>query len=403
MDYSKKLAKRTLGMQTSAIRKILKVANQQGVISMAGGLPAPETFPTDIIKRLSHKVIDEIGPSIFQYGVTEGNLELRKQLSVYLRQKEIKISPDDVNISTGAQGAIDAAAKVIIDPGDFVAVESPTFLAAIKTFKTYQPKLVEIPTDDKGIIPDEIEKIVRKNKVKLLYLIPNFQNPTGYTLSLDRRKKIALIVKKHKVLTIEDDPYYELRYSGKDIRPIYTLAPDNVIYIGTFSKILSPGMRLGYYVAKSPLRKLMTSVRQGVDVHANSFAQAIAAEYLRGGHLESHLPKIVSIYKTRLEVMLDSLERYFPRIFNWSRPEGGMYVWVKGSKSFDAKAIYQKAIKRGVAFVPGEFFFVDQSKGKNTMRLNFTNVNENDNKKGIRILGSLLSELPAGITSANTT
>lgn len=391
-DYSTHLARRTHTMSSSAIREIFKVLATPGMLSLAGGIPAPESFPMDIINHLHEVVVEKYGSSIFQYGITEGFPPLREVLVNLVARKSIKVTSDNICVSTGAQSAIDAAAKVLIDREDIVAIEAPTFLASIKTFKAYEPNFVELPTDDEGIIPDAYEDLLKTKKVKLTYIIPTFQNPTGRSLSLERRKAIAQLAKEYDSLILEDDPYYELRYEGTPHPPIYTFAPEHVIYVGSLSKIFSPGLRLGYYIAPKAISDLMTSVRQGVEVHPNHYGQALASEYL-GKHFDTHLPKILDIYRPRLSAMLNALEAALPEGFYYSKPEGGMFVWVEGIKGFNASKAYEEGIRQKVAFVPGKYFFVDPSKGEHTLRLNFTTESEDTLKRGIKLLGAIFSKV----------
>lgn len=392
IDYAKKMANRTKKLSTSAIREILKATQNPEIISLAGGLPAPETFPIKSLSKLCTNAVEKYGTQVLQYGITEGFLPLRQALVPILQSRGFKNSTaQEIFISTGAQNAIDAAAKILLNKNDLVAIESPTYLGSIKTFKSYEAKFIPIPMDENGIIPEEYENILKTHKIKVTYLIPTFQNPTGRTLSLERRKKIAQIVTQYDSLIIEDDPYYELRYSGKPIPPIQTFAPDHVIYIGSLSKVFSPGSRLGYYVAPKPLAQAMTSVRQGVDVHANSLTQAIASEFITTGKMQKQLPKTLKLYSKRLNIMLTALKAHLPKNFAFSKPKGGMFVWVEGPPEFNAQAFYATAIAQKVAVVPGSSFFTDNS-GTNTFRLNFTTVTEANIKKAIKILGELLQK-----------
>jgi 2-aminoadipate transaminase len=390
MDYSQKFAAHTTHMSTSAIRELFKALATPGMISLAGGVPAVETFPAEIISKLAAEVISEVGPSIFQYGITEGELPLREAVANHLKARGIETDPENVFISTGAQNAVDATARILLDHGDTVALEAPTFLAAIKSFKTFSPNFVSIPTDEQGVIPDELEKLASENSLKLVYLIPTFQNPSGRTVPQDRRDRIAEIAKKHDLLIIEDDPYFELRYSGDCVQPLQVLAPEHVVYIGSLSKVLSPGLRLGYYIAPEPVAELITSVRQGVDVHANRLGQYIAAKYLGEGHLAKHLPATLELYRKRRDCMLASLEEHFSETnFRWSQPEGGMFVWMEGPDGFDAGAMYKQALEKKVAVVPGKSFFADPEKWNHTFRLNFTNVPEEKIREAIELLAEV--------------
>lgn len=384
------MATRTKKLSTSAIREILKATQDSQVISLAGGLPAPETFPTKSLTALCQSAVDKYGSSILQYGITEGFVPLREALISILEKRGLKnITADEIFISTGAQSAVDAAAKILINKNDIVAVESPSYLGGVKVFKSYEAKFISIPMDDQGIIPEKFEQILKRHKVKVTYLIPTFQNPTGRTLSLQRRKQVAQIIKKYDALVIEDDPYFELRYSGNPIPPLKTFAPDNVIYIGSLSKIFSPGLRLGYYIAPKILAQTMTSVRQGVDLQPNSLAQAIASEYISSGLLKKQLPKTIKLYSKRLKAMLDALKTHLPKNFSYSKPSGGMFVWVEGPKNFDSQKFFALAIAHKIAIVPGRTFFTDNT-GTNTFRLNFSTVTEKKIQQAVALLGKLL-------------
>ncbi len=393
MDYKSKLADRAQNLDSSAIRELFKTVTIPGIIAMSAGSPAPETFPIDFIRDMNDVVIDKYGSQLFQYGVTEGLNPLRKALVKVLKNRFIDVNWENVFVSPGAQNAIDAVGKILINKGDKVGTESPTFLTSLKTLRAYEPELVSIEMDEDGIIPESLERAIVQDKIKFAYLIPNFQNPSGRTLSLERRKQVADIIKSHDTIILEDDPYFELRYVGEHTPPIREFAPDNVIYIGSLSKIFCPGMRLGYYIAPGPFAELMTSTRQGVDIHANNYAQALAAEYIEGGHLDSHLPEIIGIYRPRLKLILNELEQNMPDGFTWSKPDGGMFIWIEGPEGFDANAAYKKGIERKVAFVPGKPFFVDESKGTNTMRLNFTNVNEEQIREGVKRISDVLKDM----------
>lgn len=363
-------------IEKSAIAEILKVINQPGMISLAGGLPAPETFPVKIIEKLAISVLKKYPNIALQYGPTEGLQLLREVLVEFLKEKGIKTSFKNIGITSGSQQFLDLIAKATINPDDYIFVEAPTYIGAIDAFNPYQPKYQQIKTDNEGIDPYDLEKQLKNKKPKFIYLVTTFQNPTGRTTSENRRQQIAKIIKKYRILTIEDDPYGSLRYRGKEIKPLQTFAPDYVVYLSTFSKILSPGMRLGFYVAPNEIFKLINIAKQTSDLHTNSFSQLIAAEYLKTGDFKKHLPKIIDIYKKRQEAMLKALDEFFPKNFWWSKPDGGMFIWVEGPKNFDSVKVYWQAIKEKVAYVPGQYFFVNPNQGKNTFRLNFTNVSE---------------------------
>ena len=376
MDYQTFLADRTRLMQTNAIREILKVVSKPGVISLAGGIPSPQSFPMDLFELLVDKVLTKYKSGAFQYDLTEGFLPLREQVSALLSTRGIDASADGVNITSGSQGTLDALGKLLISKGDKVAMESPTYLGAISAFNPYEPEYISMQTDDQGLIPQSLDQTLETHKIKLIYLVPTFQNPTGRTLPLERRQQIAQIIQKHNALLVEDDPYSSLRYQGTQVPAIKTMAPEHVIYVSTLSKVFAPGLRIGFYAAPEFLRQWLVMVKQGVDLHTSTFNQALAAEYLEGGYLDTHLPKIIDLYRPRQKAMLDALEKQMPKDFICTPSDGGMFLWVTGPKGFDEMALYDKAIENGVAFVPGRFFYTDPSQGKGTMRLNYTMTDE---------------------------
>ena len=390
MNVESLVAERVRIIKPSAIREILKVVGKPGMVSLAGGIPAPDSFPMDIMEDLVHTVFTKYSSSALQYGTTEGFMPLREALAVYLGKKGITTTSEEICITSGSQGSLDAIGKVFINPGDKIAIEAPTYLAALQAFNPYGPEYLSIETDEKGVIPESLDSILSENDVKFVYIIPTFQNPTGRTIPLDRRKKIAEIVSRHDVLVIEDDPYGELRFRGEVVPPIATLAPKQVMYISTFSKIFAPGLRLGFYVAPEGVSNWLVRVKQGIDLHTSTFNQALAAEYLSGGFLEKQLPKIVSLYAPKQEAMLKGLEDFFPDSFSWSRPEGGMFIWAEGPEGFDAERTYPRAIEKNVAYVPGKFFYADPDDGPGTMRLNFTMSGADEIYKAIQTLAGVI-------------
>ena len=393
MEFEKLFADRTAVMGASAIREILKVVSQPGMVSLAGGIPAPESFPLAILKDLVNVVFDKYADRAFQYDLSEGFPPLRAALTGYLsRQRGINVPEDEILVATGSQGVLDALGKIFISAGDAVAVESPTYLGALQAFNPYRPHYISLATDDDGLLPESLERVLAAEKVKFVYLVPTFQNPTGRTLPLERRQAVAEILQRHDALLIEDDPYSLLRYGGEDLPPIRTLAPENVVYIGTLSKVFAPGLRVGFCVAPEPVRRWLVMVKQGVDLHTSTFNQALAAEYLTGGHLDRHLPRIIGIYAPRQTAMLNALERYFPEEFRWSKPEGGMFIWTEGPKGMDMTRVYWTAVEKKVAFVPGTFFFSAAGEGIETARLNFTMADETTIDAAVAVLADVFRE-----------
>jgi 2-aminoadipate transaminase len=392
VNFEHLLADRTKVMGASAIREILKVVSQPGMISLAGGIPAPASFPMQIICELSFSVIEKYESLAFQYDLTEGFMPLREALVGHLKSKHIDARAEEILVTSGSQGVLDAIGKILISRGDKVAVEAPTYLGAIQAFNPNEPEYVRMDTDQDGLIPDSLDDALAKNAIKFVYLVPTFQNPTGRTISLDRRRAIAEIIQRHNALLVEDDPYSDLRYRGDPLPPIKHFAPDHVVYASTLSKTFAPGLRIGFCVAPPLIRRWLVLVKQGVDLHTSTFNQALAAEYVSGGHLAMHLPKIIALYKPRQEAMLMAMDRHFPRGLTWSRPEGGMFIWVQGPKSLDMEAVYDRCVERKVAFVPGKFFYTQEGEGLETMRLNYTMIDEKKIEKAIVTVGGVLSE-----------
>ena len=381
------LAERTGNMGSSAIREILKVLSRPGIVSLAGGMPAPEAFPMQYMKEITERVIDRYRTDALQYGTTEGFLPLREALSRHLKSRWIDATSDRINITTGSQGVLDSLGKILISPGDAVAVEAPTYLGAIQALNPYGPKYVRMRTDADGLIPESMEEVIKEHHPKMVYLIPTFQNPTGRTIPLNRRKRIAEIAEETNTLVIEDDPYGALRFRGTFIPPIYTMAPDHVVYCGSFSKVFAPGLRVGFYVAPQFIANWLVMAKQGVDLHTSSFTQALATEFLEGGYMDRHLPHIVELYKPKQEAMLNAMEEYFPKSFTWSKPDGGMFIWAEGPDGTDAMEIYNEAIENNVAFVPGRYFYTEEGEGKETMRLNYTMADATTIRDAIARLG----------------
>lgn len=383
-------------MQRNQIREILKVAYQPGMISLAGGIPAPETFPIEELYRINEQVLDLHGAAALQYDLTEGYAPFRAALAGYLAGKGITAEAEQLLVFNGSQSALDTLGKVLVTPGDMIAIESPSYLGAISAFSAYGPQYVSIETDDDGILPDSLAKVLDEQPVKFIYLVTTFQNPTGRTLSLQRRREIAEIIKARDALVVEDDPYSDLRFRGQALPPLQSFAPDNTVYVSTLSKIFAPGLRLGFCLAPPVIREWLYTAKQGADLHSNTYAQALATEYIRGGYIERQVPKIIALYRPRQEAMLAAMAQHFPSEYRWTQPEGGMFVWVEGPPDVDAERIYWKAVERKVAFVPGKYFYTNQAEGLATMRLNFTRVDEATITRAIASLGETLREYGRG-------
>ena len=390
MSLERLLAERTHHIQSNAIREILKVVSQPGMVSLAGGIPASESFPLPAITELEQRVMERYGPLAFQYDLTEGFVPLREALVDYVARAEVHTDAEQLIVTSGSQGALDSLGKILITPGDRVAVEAPTYLGALSAFNPYGPEYVQLATDDDGAVPESLEEHLRQGPVKVAYLVPTFQNPGGRTLTLDRRRAFARIAAEHDLLLIEDDPYRELRYRGESLPSIHSFAPDNVVYLGTFSKVFAPGFRVGFAVAPEVVRRWMVLAKQGTDLHTSTFSQAICAEYLSSGELERHLPRIVEIYRPRRDAIVDAMETHFPAWMRWSDPDGGMFIWAETDRDVDTVTLYNEAVAQNVAFVPGRFFYANPDDGRATMRLNFTMNDPEQISAAVEKLGALL-------------
>lgn len=390
MNLERLLAHRTQQMEASAIREILHAASAPGVVSLAGGLPADDSFPLDVMDELMTSVLRRYGASALQYDASEGFAPLREALVAHLAARGVATTAEGIVVFTGSQGVLDALGKVLITAGDVVAVEAPTYLGALQAFNPYEPRYVEIATDDEGVVPASLDAVLSNSRVKFVYLVPTFQNPTGRTLSLARRREVAAILRRHDALLVEDDPYSDLRYTGEALPPIHSMAPDHVVYVSTLSKTFAPGLRIGFCVAPKMLRRWLVIARQGVDLHTSTLGQALAAEYVSGGHLERQLPAIIDLYRPRQQAMLEALGRHLPEGFHWTRPEGGMFVWVQGPKGLDTEVLNRQVLERGVAFVPGKYFFVKQGDGVSTFRMNFTAAPPEAIERAVEVVGEAI-------------
>ncbi len=391
-DFQRLLSQRTLTIRKNQIREILKVVSQPGMISLAGGIPAPETFPLEELYRINEAVLDRYGVAALQYDLTEGFTPFREALVSYLGAKAITVGADDILVFNGSQSVLDTLGKVLITPGDAIALETPSYLGAISAFSAYEPRYVCIATDDEGILPESLEEALDRQEIKFIYLVTTFQNPTGRSLSIERRLQVAEIVKGRGALVIEDDPYSDLRYRGEAVPPFYTYAPENTVYVSTVSKVFAPGLRLGFCVAPPLIHEWLYTAKQGADLHSNTYAQALATEYIRGGVIDMQVPKIIELYRPRQEAMLAAMEQHIPGDYTWTKPDGGMFIWVEGPAGLDAEALYWKAVERKVAFVPGKYFYIDPADGLPTMRLNFTRPNEATIEEAIAALGRVMRE-----------
>jgi 2-aminoadipate transaminase len=397
-------AHRTQKMGSSVIRELLKLTEQPDIISFGGGLPAPEVFPVKEFREACNYVLDHFGAQALQYSTTEGYRPLREMIARHTCRYMVEVTPENILITSGSQQALDFVGRLFINRGDYIVVESPSYLGALQAWNAYGAQYIPVRTDENGMVVDELEAALRIGP-KFIYVLPNFQNPSGVTLSLERRKKLIEIADKYGVPIIEDDPYGQLRYEGEHIPSLVTLDSEyrgknggtysgNVIYLSTFSKLLAPGLRLAWVIAPEQVIRKLVMTKQAADLHTASFNQYVAYEVGKGGFLDEHVKVIRSVYKERRDVMLEMMDEMFPPEVHWTRPQGGMFLWGIMPEHMDAAEVLKVAIQRKVAFVPGEAFHACGG-GKNTMRINFSYSSPETIREGITRLGTTLKELLA--------
>ena len=383
-------ADRTRRIHGSDIRALLKVTSMRDMISLAGGLPAPEAFPIQEFRRAFDKVLDEQGAVALQYGVSEGYVPLRQFLAERLNRFGTRCTADNVLITSGSQQGLDLVARVLLNPGDKVLVEKPTYTGALQAFDSFQAGYAVVPMDEEGMVTDGLDEILSRERVKLIYALPNFQNPTGRTMSLARRRQLVEVAARHGVPIVEDDPYGELRYEGESLPSLKSMDKrDLVIALGSFSKILAPGLRLAWMVIPEKLYDMVLFCKQPSDLHSSMIVQMAVYELCRDGFADRHVEKVKAVYRERRDAMLAALEAHFPRSVHWTRPEGGLFVWAELPPSINARELLVEAALQKIAFVPGQSFHADGS-GRNTMRLNFSNVTPDRLKLGVQRLGRVI-------------
>lgn len=400
-DLNNVLSTNIKGMKRSAIRELLKYLGQPGLISFSGGFPSPLTFPTEELKTIMMDVMDKEAAFALQYGATEGDILLRTLLVERYKRDGLDVSIDNMIITTASQQALDLIAKMFIDRGDYVIVGLPSYLGGLSAFNSYGAQMIGIPMDEEGedvqIMEDELKKLAAMGKKpKFIYLIPDFQNPAGVTMSEKRRKEILALAHKYDVLIIEDSPYRELRYEGKQQKTIYELdGTGHVVLLGTFSKIFCPGFRIGWVLGHPDVLDKIVVGKQATDLCTPPFTQRIAARYIEKGLLDPKIAEITKMYQSKQKVMLKSLEQYMPEEISWTHPEGGLFLMAKGPEALDTNAILLECIKEeNVAYVAGTSFFCD-GKGQNTMRLNFSYESEANNEEGCKRLGRFMKKAVA--------
>ncbi|MBN1438354.1 MAG: PLP-dependent aminotransferase family protein [Anaerolineales bacterium] len=399
--WDSRFAQRTQAMTSSVIREILKITARPDVISFAGGLPAPEIFPVKEFAAACDVVLSEKPSEVLQYGITEGYLPLREFLARRTEREGVTTAVENVMITTGSQQALDLIGKILINPGDKILVESPTYLGALQAWGAYGAEYIAVPADENGIRTDGLEAALRAGP-KLIYVLPNFQNPTGVTLSLDRRQRLVELADKYGVPIVEDDPYGSLRFEGQHLPSVVALDAQmrgqsqgcytgNVIYLSTFSKILAPGLRLAWVIGPPQVIFRMAQAKQGSDLHTPTFTQMVAYQVAYDGFLDRHLDVIRSVYHRRRDIMLDGMQNTFPAGVKWTRPQGGLFLWVTLPEGMDSTEILSAAVENKVAFVPGSPFF-PAGGGGNTLRMNYSNATDGGIREGMSRLGNTLKQ-----------
>ena len=385
-------AKRMSNLKASEIRELLKITERPEVISFAGGLPAPELFPVEELIEVNRRVLMEDGNAALQYTTTEGFEPLRRWIATRMNQtRGTNFDADEILITHGSQQALDLTGKVFIEEGDIILCESPTYLAAISAFRAYECKFMEVSTDDFGMIPEALEHILNTtSRVKVIYVIPDFQNPTGRTWSVERRKKLVELAQAYQVVILEDNPYGELRFEGEAQPSIKSFDQTGcVICLGTFSKIFCPGYRIGWVAGDRNVIKAYALVKQGADLQCNTIAQREISKYLELYDIDEHIEQIRKVYKKRRDLMLKTMEEEFPDCVAFTRPQGGLFAWAELPLGYDSRRLLEKCLEQNVAFVPGASFYPDGG-GEHTFRLNFSNMPEERIVEGIRTIGRVL-------------
>ena len=390
--YEEKFSEDVGSFFRSPVREIFKKVDLNAIYSFAGGYPSAETFPLEEIRRTMSEVIDKYAGKAFQYGATQGVPELREAVA-----ERCGVPVERVQITSSSQQGIDVCTRVLVDPGDVILTSSPSYLGALQSFRSYRADIRGVSHNaDIDVFKAEYEKMIAQveaegKKIKFLYMIPDFQNPSGESLTLEEREMLVSLAQKHDFLIVEDSPYRELRYEGEHIPTMYSLDPDRVIHLGSFSKIFAPGFRLGWAIAHPDILDKIYVCKQSLDLCPPIFDQYVAAEFLRSGRLDANLRKSIALYKRKRDLLLSQLEEHMPEGVSWTHPEGGLFLFLTMPEGFDAVRFYDRSLDAGVAYVAGEFFHPDGS-GKNTMRMNFSFMSEQKICEGVALLSRLLKE-----------
>lgn len=391
-------AERAQNLKSSAVRDLFIVATRPDIISLAGGMPCTNYYDYDEIVDMVKQTMKKEGAAALQYGTSEGHLGLKEMIADFLKEEGIKTDTEDMIITDGAQQGLEFLGKIFIDPGDKIIVEGPSYVGALQAFGSYQADYVSVPLDDDGLDVKELEKRLkemrqRKERPKFLYVVPNFHNPAGVTLSQERRKKILELSQEYGLLVIEDNPYGRVRFEGTDL-PSLRASDENIVFLGTFSKMFSPGFRLGWIIAPTPIIEKINYAKQAANLCSSSFSQRCVEEYLAHHPWRTHLNNLIDIYRRRRDTMLKALEEFFPEGSSWTRPAGGLFVWATLPEYFDTTEMLAEAINEKVAYVPGRAFYPD-GRGQNCMRLNFSYPEEEKIYEGIKRLGKVIKRYSA--------
>jgi 2-aminoadipate transaminase len=380
----------------SFIREILKITQDSDVISFAGGLPNPKLFPVKEFADACLKVLQDDGENVLQYSTTEGYLPLREYIAErYFVKRGLQASPDEILITNGSQQCLDLVGKVFLNKGDRIIIERPGYLGAIQAFGIFEPEFVPIPLLDDGIDIDLLEQELKAGKTKLLHTVINFQNPSGVTYSRQKREKLADIIKGHNMVLVEDNPYGELRFMGEDLPSMKSYLPDSTIVLGSFSKVVTPGLRLGWICAAPDVMEKIVVAKQSSDLHSNYLSQRAVYQYLIDNDLDEHILNIKKVYKGQRDLMVSMIEKHFPEEIKCTKPEGGMFLWVTLPENLSSLHLFKLAAKENVAFVPGRAFYIDGG-GENTLRLNFSNSDEEKIEEGIKRLAKVIKGVLTG-------
>ncbi len=393
IDWEHRLAQRTRRMQSSVIREMLKFTTQPDVISFAGGLPAPELFPVREFQEACRHILETDGPTSLQYSPTEGFLPLKEYLADSMSRYGIMVEVENILIVNGSQQGLDLVGKLFVDPEACVVCSRPTYLGALQAWNAYEASYCTVPMDENGTLVDELEDLLKKGtRPRFIYELPNFHNPAGNTLSLERRQRVAHLAREYDLVIIEDDPYGELRFEGEDLTPLFRLAPERTIYLSTFSKTLAPGIRLAWITAPKPIISRLVQAKQGADLHCGTFVQMVANDICQRGILRQHVRRLRQVYRQRRDAMMDAIAEHFPQEVTFTKPLGGLFLWARAPEAINTRDFLLKAVEAKVAYVPGFAFYPGEQGGEHSMRLNFSNASIEMINEGIYRLGRAMKE-----------